>query len=403
MMKFIDKYPGVPLCFLLFIYDKIRSLFRPHAAEDGTPVRNILIIKFWGLGSIVLVSPAIKALKSAFPEASISIITLCSNIEISGMIEEIDEVVCLEIRKGFLRFTTDTFAALYKLRKQKIDITVDFEFFTRFSAIITYLSGASRRVGFHAYEVWRGKLHTKEVPFNRYWHVSKNFLNLAVAAGARPRAGSDISFRDISTYGLDGLKIDQASLDYVDKLLLDSGAKDEKLVVININAASLALERRWPREKFLELSKKMLLLSGVKLAFVGGKEDVSYVSDVVSDINDPKIINLAGQLSIGQLAALFKKSELLVTNDSGPLHLAVAVGVPTVSFFGPETPVLYGPIGENHTVFFKGIDCSPCINVHDSKTVRCRSGKAKCMESIEVDEVLNHVSQYLREKSEAAG
>ena len=80
-----------------------------------------------------------------------------------------------------------------------------------------------------------------------------------------------------------------------------------------------------------------------------------------------QIVNLCGKLSIPQLVGLFSKSDFLITNDSGPLHIAVSVGLPTLSFFGPETPYLYGPQGDQHYVFYSDIFCSPCLNIYNSK------------------------------------
>jgi len=106
-------------------------------------------------------------------------------------------------------------------------------------------------------------------------------------------------------------------------------------------------------------------------------------------------LNFAGKLNIRQIAYLFENAKLMIGNDSGPLHLASAMETRTISFFGPETPVLYGPRGEGHIVFFKNINCSPCINVHQGKTVKCYRDKPKCMESITVQEVIDAVNRVL--------
>jgi ADP-heptose:LPS heptosyltransferase len=106
-------------------------------------------------------------------------------------------------------------------------------------------------------------------------------------------------------------------------------------------------------------------------------------------------VDLSGKISITQLAALFENSKLVISNDGGPLHLAVAMGAPTISFFGPETPVIYGPRGPQHAVFFKNIECSPCVNVHDRKSVRCYWTEPRCMKAITVEEVFGMIEQKL--------
>ena len=103
-----------------------------------------------------------------------------------------------------------------------------------------------------------------------------------------------------------------------------------------------------------------------------------------------QVVNLAGRTSLGELIGVFKRLALFVTNDSGPLHIAAALGVPTVSFFGPETPVLYGPKGRDSLIFYKGIYCSPCLSVFNAKTAPCK-GQNICMQSICSDEVLEAI------------
>lgn len=93
--------------------------------------------------------------------------------------------------------------------------------------------------------------------------------------------------------------------------------------------------------------------------------------------------------------ALFSRCNLLITNDSGPLHLATVVNTPTISFFGPETPFLYGPVGENHKVFFKEISCSPCIRIRDMKTVNCDKD-ADCLKGIIPTEVIEYIHQIFK-------
>ena len=107
-------------------------------------------------------------------------------------------------------------------------------------------------------------------------------------------------------------------------------------------------------------------------------------------------VNLAGKISIGGLLALYEQAEGLVTNDSGPLQLALCQGLPTVSFFGPEIPVLYGPQYGRNRVLFQHLACSPCINVHSQKKVRCVHGRPICLESIDVQRAADEVRALLR-------
>jgi ADP-heptose:LPS heptosyltransferase len=101
-----------------------------------------------------------------------------------------------------------------------------------------------------------------------------------------------------------------------------------------------------------------------------------------------RLLDLSGGLSLGELVALLSRADLVVSNDSGPMHLAAALGVPTLGLFGPETPRRYGPIGARTAALSDPPPCGPCINVHDNKLAACVMGRAECMTRISVDAVL---------------
>ncbi len=120
---------------------------------------------------------------------------------------------------------------------------------------------------------------------------------------------------------------------------------------------------------------------------IGGKDDISHVHSILGKLESREnIIDLAGKTNIMELACILEECQLLITNDSGPLHLADSLGTPTVSFFGPETPVLYGPGNGKNLVFYKALMCSPCLDVLNAKTVSCVDN-ARCIKEINVDEV----------------
>ena len=123
--------------------------------------------------------------------------------------------------------------------------------------------------------------------------------------------------------------------------------------------------------------------------------------EIVASLNDDqKVVNLAGKTNITQLLALMEQVDLVITNDSGPLHLAVMMGTPTISFFGPESPLQYGPQEGNHTVLYKGYYCSPCLHVYNEKDSRCKDNI--CLQDISVDEVFEVVTHYYREWEQRA-
>lgn len=385
LLKFLDKYLGFFICLILSVITKFFGADNKTINNDTT--QKTLFMKFWGLGSILLLSPTIKEFKNTFPNAKITFLTLARNREISESLMLFDEVLTIDVDNGWLKYFKDLVGNILHFWKERYDLVIDFEFFTRFSAIITFLTFARNKIGYHSWETWRGNIHNIKVPFNRYWHITENFYNLVRCIGIKR---------------LNELTIIKPFVSEQDKTFILGMLRDSKVkrdfISVHVNAGELSIERRWPYENFILLINRLLLEYDLDVIFIGSKSERSFVREIIEKIKSNSIADFVGRLSITQLAHLFEKSRLIISNDSGPLHLAVAMGTPTVSFFGPETPVIYGPIGKSHTVFFKNIDCSPCMNVHNRKSVHCYWKKPKCMEQISVDEVFCEVAGKINEK-----
>lgn len=373
-MQRIDQIVGPFVCSVLSILNRFR---RGYKIEEIISIKNILAIKFWGMGSIILIIPSLYQIKQKFPSCKIKFLTLIRNREVLEAYSEIiDDVIYIDVDSGIKNFLLTILKLLLKLRRLRFDVVIDYEFFTRFSAIITFFSKAKIKAGFIAWEVWRGNLHNVVVPFNRYWHVYNNFLNLTSKA-----------------VGVSLDKIPLIEPKFKNKVDINISGN---YICVNPNSGELALQRRWPKENFVNLVKKIVEeFKDLKVIFIGTSKEKEYVQSIVELINNKNVESLAGKINFQQLANLLKNSKLLITNDSGPLHLAAALGVPTFSFFGPETPILYGPIGEKHTVFFKNIDCSPCINVHKCKTVKCYKTSPECLSEITVEEIYKEIKKFL--------
>jgi ADP-heptose:LPS heptosyltransferase len=165
-----------------------------------------------------------------------------------------------------------------------------------------------------------------------------------------------------------------------------------KNICININAGELCLNRRWPREYFAKLTRELLSTYNICVFLLGGKNDKEYVKGLIRELpDDPRVIDTSGKLSIKELVGLYSDCDLLISNDSGPLHLASMAGLPTISFFGPETPALYGPLGRNHHALYLDLYCSPCLNIFNSKLSRCHDNI--CLKGISPESVLKLIEK----------
>ena len=382
-MKRLDHYAGLPICFFLSVFERLASLV-PVGRRAGGEVRTVVVSKYFGLGSMVLATPMFRAVRAKFPGARIVFLTFAGNEGLLGLVKEIDEVRALRTDSP-ARFACDLFKTLFYLRRRKVDIFFDLEFFSKFSTVVTYLSGARSRVGYHVRHMWRGELLTCQVHYNTYKHITEVFLAQAGVVGADT---GDARISDLRG-PLSGVPATSA-----DELPGLAGA--DKIVSVNVNAGELCLERRWPARNFAALigglAREYPALTFAMIGDAGQRKDVEEVCRMAGERGN--VVNLAGRLSFIGLCRVLARSALFIGNDSGPLHLSLALGIPTVSFFGPETPAVYGPRSGENRVFYKGLYCSPCLNVYNAKTTMC-GGKNVCMEGIGVDEVHQAVKAAL--------
>lgn len=379
-MRQIDYVMGGALCLLLDIVERFLRIFRKRVTP-GEPVR-IVVTKYLGMGSILLLTPALKALKNKYPNCKILLLTFSSNSAFAESIPLFDEVLSIRTT-SFAAFALDTLEGLLAIRKWQPDYLLDFEFFARFSIIVSYLSGARSRVGYYMPQIWRGDLLDIPVHFNPYRHVCEIFAAQVKVLGV-----------EVDDFVPVPPTVANAAVDSVRKTLAASGyVEDEALIVVNVNASDLSLERRWPKESFAKLIDRFSVEAGVRIVMVGSASEKGYVDSVLEEVQPDsaaRCINLAGRQSLDEFIALISISRLCITNDSGPLHIAAALGVKTVSFFGPESPQLYGPVGLDHITFYSGLYCSPCLSVYNAKRAMC-NGNNICMKSITLDQVIREL------------
>lgn len=372
-----DKLLGAVCCALL---QPMRWWRAGRRSQPGG--RKVLSMKFWGIGSLQMLTPAARSLRERHPGAELVFLTLAANRQCAEGLGVFDRVLTLEVGGGgWLRVFRRIVALVRTLRRERFDEVYDFEFFTRFSAVVGFLTGAPHRHGFASTRVWRGGLHTRVVPFNRYWHVSRNFKVLAGVDDGLNVTAADVVPHAITE--LDELRVEEL-------LAAEGLAAGAPYVVLNPNAGTLSLERRWPPAMFAELGRRLLRDEGLALLLIGSASERAYTEGVRQLVEpDPKeyVINLAGSLTTGGLAAVLRGAAGVVSNDSGPMHLSAALGAPTVGLFGPETPVMYGPLGLRALALYRPPPCSPCINVHDNKVASCIYGRPECLVNLTVDEV----------------
>lgn len=385
MMKMIDQYLGPPICISLGFLKSILSFFSKRTDIKDKQPSKILLIKFWGMGTILFASPTLRAIKNKFPNSKLTILTLPQNYIICKMLPAIDDVVCFDLKNVYL-FIYNFFKTISIIKKEKFDSVIDLEFFANFSSIVTFFSGIENSIGFVSPKAWRKSFYKTNVSFCHDRHIIKIFLKIASALGA------DVIDDSLQEEKLALIKHQDAN--FIEQLFKKENIiKTDFLITLNINASLMCLNRRWPKENFVKLVDALIKNKRIKVVLIGGKEDVKYVSEFKKSFaKSHQVINLCGSIDIEQLIALLSNSNLFIGNDSGPLHISTILNIPTVSFFGPETPFLYGPPKlDKHSVFFRDIYCSPCLNVYNAKTSHCSDNQ--CLKGISFVEVLNLVKQ----------
>ena len=385
-LQAVDQALGLAACVLLQPLRLTRWLRRTEPE-----VERVLLVKFWGLGSLQLLTPAVRALRKRHPNADLTLLTLRQNREFAEGLGAFSEVLSFDVgTRSWPTLFGRILALVAELRRRRFQVVYDFEFFTRFSAVIALLTGARRMHGFAASSVWRGRFHTDTVPFNRYWHVSRNFRCLAGG-----ESGRDVSYVDLIPFAVGPEEEHE-----LDRALAEAGlAEDGPLTVLNPNAGSLSLERRWPQGHFAALARALVEHDGARVVLIGAPSERAWTGEVAaktSDLPAGRVADLSGRLSIGALHALLGRAALFVGNDSGPMHLAAAQGAPTIGLFGPETPVMYAPIGPRASALYRPPACSPCINVHDNKVTNCVRGRPECLTNLGVGEVLTEARAQMR-------
>lgn len=387
----IDAWLGLPLCVAAWVLSLPRRLLaRPPARR--TRANRILVIKFLGMGSVLLSTPLLRRLRKAHPEARISFLTFAANAPLVRRLPGVDEVIVVQTG-GLSALLRQVPTLLLRLRRRRFDVAVDLEFYSRLSNLVAWGSGARRRVGFFVRARWRGSLLTDPVYFNATLPIGEAVLALARPLGAEH--APPVEPPDAPSLGEYELRAAEARL-------LTLGVPERgAVVVVNVNASDLCDERRWPPERFARLVESFdeRIARIDRFVFIGTAREAPVVQSVLSEIEPellPSCLDLCGRTSLVELVVLLRRAALMVSNDSGPLHLAASLGRPTVSFYGPETPRLYGPVGERHLVFYAGHWCSPCLSVYNAKIAMC-DGENECMRQIGLEQVVTGTARFCRE------
>ncbi len=384
-LKFLDKYF---FGFLALIFGPFVKLFSSSKKPNKEEIRKILIIKLWAMGDSIMTLPMIKAIKEKYPDAEIDVAVKPNDSIVFKKHKFIDKIMLIQPKNFF---------SLIKMFK-KYDVVFDLEPYLNLSAIAASYCG-KKRIGFsHGI---RKLFYTNTINFNKTKHIAKMYFEMARFIDVFQENNKKNNLIK-SNKTLIELKYSKDAEKKVNEILKrEKISKKDVLIGFNPSVGASVKEREWPKENFRLLAEKILKnkrLKNAKIILIGTKNDFElneYIKkiDKLKNNKTNKIINLSGKFNLEELFCLIKKMKLMVSNDTGPMHIAAAQGVKTIGLFGPNTPAIWGPYGDKNISIFHPKKGCPFLNntKHTLVPKHLTKEQKTCMDAIKVEEVLKEI------------
>ena len=332
------------------------------------PMARILVIRLDRIGDVVLSTPVLAALRAQFPHAAIAMMVRPACRDLIAGHPHVDEVIEYD-KEGAHRSVAATIRFARRLRRQAFDAAFVLHPTNR-SHWIPWLAGIPVRVGFARKSAW---LLTHRVPHRKQEgarHEAAYTMELLRCVGAteaplQPRLPPP----------------SPAAVARIDAVLAGSARPGARLVAVHPSASCIS--KRWMPDRFAHVADRLVAEQGVRVCIVAGVGDAQPAEAMAQAMTQPAL-NLAGRLTLAELTALLGRCALLISNDSGPVHVAAAVGTPVVDIFGRNqaglSPQRWGPLGEGHIVLQKDVGCVRCL-AHACDIA------FRCLTTLEADEV----------------
>jgi lipopolysaccharide heptosyltransferase II len=355
-------------------------------------MKRFLITNPFGIGDVLFTTPVIRAIKDAYPDSFIGYWCnervgeiLKNNPAINTVFASSRGDLKKSYNKSLIKGIGDFLNLLHQIKQSRFEVSLDFSLDYRYS-LIAKLAGIGERIGFDYKK--RGRFLTHRINILGYnsKHVVEYYLELLKFIDIKPRS-----------YNLELFVSDNCRAKSRD-FLIGYGIRESELLIGFAPGAGAswgkdAAVKHWPAEKYGQLADKIAENFKAKILIFGDGSERP-IADAVLGATHSKPINLTGKTSLEELAALISNVQVLVTNDGGPLHIASALGVKTVSIFGPVDEAVYGPYpqSEKHIVIKADLDCRPCYR--NFRFTGCLNNR-RCLQDITVDEVYSAVSKLI--------
>ncbi len=320
------------------------------ASDAGMLIpKRILVIRLDRLGDVILSTPVLDALRRKFPHAFIAMMVRPACRDVVEGNPHLNEVIVYE-KESAHRTIRGTIRFAWALRRDAFDTALVLHPSNR-SHWIPWLAGIPRRIGYDRKSAW---LLTHRLPHRKQegeQHEARYALDMLQIFGVTPEVPQPF------------VPIHPEAAKRIDALFGQRAIRStERLVAIHPSASCVS--KRWMPERFAEVADRLIAEHGIRVCVIGDEAAGTHAQAMVGAMRRPAL-NLVGQVSVSELAALLTRCELLISNDSGPVHVAAAVGTPVVDIFGRNqrglSPQRWGPLGEGHVVLHKEVGCVTCL------------------------------------------
>ena len=340
-----------------------------------TPIKKILIFGPNWVGDTIMSTPLVSSLRTSLTQADITVAAKTYLLPLWKMNPDINRIWEIKAVKKYDAFFY--FKLLQKIKKQKFDLVIILPHCLRY-ALISLLANIPYRIG---YSIGiRGLFLSDSLTYTqklRKNHMVENYLNLLELIGIKP------SKKKLT------LDINPNTHKAVDNIFIKNGLKSGDLIIGLAPGAAYGRAKRWPKDKYAGLAAEIIKKHKAKVIIFIGPEEKKFADEFKSLTSNLPLI-FVDNSSLLEVSAIIKYCLLFIGNDSGLIHIANAIGVNTIAIFGSTSPQWTRPYGKNSIIIKKELDCSPCFKKS------CPYDTYKCLESIEVKEVLRHISSQLK-------
>lgn len=354
------------------------------------PPRRILLLRLERIGDLLMSAPAIASIRAFAPEARIDLVVGSWNASLAALIPGIDSIETLDAPWLARGVGDGSQGGLVKRalswRAREYGLAINFEGDIRSHGLMA-LSGAARRVGFDM--AGGGPLLTSRVPFRPDEHTTTNAWRLVQAVFDRPAAAAAQPFR---------LAVPTEARGRAAAMLAGRAGR----AVIAVHASGGRAIKQWPVSRFAAVAGRLAIEQGALLLLTGAPGDRAIVDELRAALPAAvEVMDLVGEVELPLLAAMLERCRLLVTGDTGPMHLAAFVGTPIVAVFGPSDPVRYAPVAAPHRVVRIDLPCAPCNRIR-LPPARCQGHTPDCLEGVTIDAVYAAACELLAEAGAGA-